>query len=121
MNKYNSMRQGVGYIIRLIVLVIPGWLCIQLISPYFDHYVLTTVLEQIKSQPDVPHKNAGELDGIIKQQLYVNSVQLPLNAVVIKRRKNALAILVDYEVRKHFFANVELTVSFKDEIEVPST
>lgn len=94
-------------------------LVVKLAPIYMEHYSVKTVLLSLKEEPLITHKSIGEVRKMIQRRLKVNGVyDMEDDAIKIKKESGKLSVDITYEVQKNMAGNVDVLVSFSDNIEI---
>jgi len=120
MNKHrqNGMT-GTGWLVILALIGFFSMLIIKLAPVYMEHYSVRTVLESLKEEPLITKRSVGEVRKMIQRRLKVNGVyEMNNDAIKIKKEGGVLKVDITYQVTKHMAGNVDVLISFSDNIEL---
>jgi len=120
MNRYNQKGMtGTGWLVVLALIGFFSMLVVKLAPIYMEHYSVKTVLLSLKEEPLITHKSIGEVRKMIQRRLKVNGVyDMEDDAIKIKKESGKLSVDITYEVQKNMAGNVDVLVSFSDNIEI---
>lgn len=84
-----------------------------LFSIYWDHKMISTVLEKMHSNPDERREiRPAELKRIIQGRMDSNNIDVDLSGLTFKPTQNGVQLDWQYEMRRTWLGNVELVVTF---------
>ncbi len=122
MNSLLAKQRGMTGLGWLTVLALIGFfslLVLKLAPVYLDHYSVASTVRSLEKEPLITKKSPAEIRKLIKKRLNINYVSdLPKNAIKIKKAPGMLKVDVDYEVRENLFGNIDLLITFKEQIEL---
>jgi len=117
-----AKQQGMTFIGLVIVLAIVGMVVLSVLKVfpvYMEHLAVQTSMESIETDPGVKKMSVSKIRELFRKKLEMNQVN-SVNAgkAKIGRSIGELTFVIEYEVRKDYFANIDLVLSFKDEFSV---
>ncbi|MCP4289077.1 MAG: DUF4845 domain-containing protein [Gammaproteobacteria bacterium] len=120
MNRHRqSGMTGTGWLVVLALIGFFSMLIIKLAPVYMEHYSIRTVLESLKEEPFITKKSVGEIKKMIRRRLKVNGVyEMDKDAFKIKKVDGVMTVDVNYQVTKHMAGNVDVLISFSDNIQL---
>lgn len=85
---------------------------------YFDHWVVQEIFADWQQDPEVPEYSARELRREFDTRMRVNSLGdvIPRDGLEFKRNGRQWLITASYERRVNLYENIDLVVSFSDEV-----
>ncbi|MBU0655526.1 MAG: DUF4845 domain-containing protein [Gammaproteobacteria bacterium] len=90
---------------------------VKLIPLYLEFYAVRSMVDDIAMEPDMAHASKQQIKGKINDYLNINGLYtLSADAFSVEQvqgKKNVRALEVNYEVRKHWMANIEFLTTFK--------
>ncbi len=116
-------QQGMTAIGWLLVLMVGGFfvlLVLKLGPIYMENYTIKTALMALKNEPGVEKQSSKDIRQALMSRLDINYVTtLPKDAIDISRKTGGNKwVDITYEVREHLFYNVDVVLSFSDEVEL---
>lgn len=112
---------GTGWLVVLALIGFFSLLGMKLVPIYLEHYSVRTVLESLESEPLITQKSVGEIKKMVKRRLKVNGVyDVGEKGLKVKRVSGVTKVEMTYTVREHMMANVDILVSFSDQVELVS-
>ena len=119
----NRHRQGgmtgTGWLVVLALIGFFAMLIIKLAPVYMEHFSVKTVLESLKEEPMITQKSVGEVRKMIQRRLKVNGVyEMSNDAIKIKKEGGVTNVDITYQVTKHMAGNVDVLISFSDNIKL---
>jgi len=99
-----------------------GLIALKLIPIYLQAFNISTVVTQLPDEPFIGDKGPAEIRKSLMARLKINSVyDFNPNNIVIKKGLNTYLVDVSYEVREPVLANVDIVVSFSNQVEIRPT
>ena len=84
-----------------------------LFSIYWDHKMISTVLEKMHSNPDERSEvRPAQLKRIIQERLDSNNIDVDMSGLTFRPAQNGVQLDWQYEMRRTWLGNVELVVTF---------
>ncbi|MCB1860237.1 MAG: DUF4845 domain-containing protein [Gammaproteobacteria bacterium] len=120
MNKHRQGGMtGTGWLVVLALIGFFSMLVIKLAPVYMEHYSVKTVLESLKEEPLITQKSVGEIRTMIQRRLKVNGVyDMSNDAIKIKQEGGVTHVDVSYQVTRHMAGNVDVLLTFSDNIQL---
>ncbi|MCB1831329.1 MAG: DUF4845 domain-containing protein [Gammaproteobacteria bacterium] len=120
MNKYRQGGMtGTGWLVVLALIGFFSMLIIKLAPVYMEHFSVKTVLESIKEEPMITQKSVPEIRTLIQRRLKVNGVyEMSNDDIKIKKEGGVTSVDITYQVVKHMAGNVDVLISFSDNIKL---
>jgi len=119
--RYLQRGMGAGQILLLLAAIGFGsTLVISIVPVYIDNSTVISALQSV--QEAYEGKDIGEIsDREIRSKLgnyfQINLVSREIEeAISIVREKDDVRLMANYEIRKHFVANVDLVMVFENEV-----
>jgi Tfp pilus assembly major pilin PilA len=110
----------VGLIIILGFIGIITLSVLKVFPVYMEHLAVQTAMESIEVDQDLKKMTVGQIRSLFEKKLDVNQVtSVNSKAAKISRSLSDITMKVEYEVRKDYFGNVDIVMSFSDQFEVP--
>ncbi|MEW5011111.1 MAG: DUF4845 domain-containing protein [Cycloclasticus sp.] len=114
-----AKQQGLTFIGLAIVLSFIGMITLSVLKVfpvYMEHLSVQTSMEAIEVDPRVKNMSVGQIRELFRKKLDMNQVtSVNAKQAKIGRGIGELTFVLEYEVRKDYFANIDLVLSFKDE------
>ncbi|OUR81545.1 DUF4845 domain-containing protein [Cycloclasticus sp. 46_120_T64] len=114
-----AKQQGLTFIGLVIVLGFIGMITLSVLKVfpvYMEHLAVQTSMEAIEVDPRVKNMSVGQIRELFRKKLDMNQVtSVSAGKAKIGRGIGELTFVIEYEVRKDYFANIDLVLSFKDE------
>ncbi|MCB1866984.1 MAG: DUF4845 domain-containing protein [Gammaproteobacteria bacterium] len=120
MNRHRqSGMTGTGWLVVLALIGFFSMLIIKMAPVYMEHFSVKTVLESLKEEPMITQKSVGEVRTMIQRRLKVNGVyDMNNDAIKIKKEGGVMDVDITYQVTKHMAGNVDVLISFSDNIKL---
>ena len=124
MHQIRRKQKGMTFAGWLTVLALIGvfsMVGMKLIPIYLEHYTVKTVVDSLKNEPLITKKSTNQIRTMIMRRLDINGVyDLKREHVAVKKSPGILYVNIAYQVQKKMVANIDVLVSFSDEIELVS-
>lgn len=117
MNKQKGMT-FIGMILTLAIVVILGVVVMRVVPVYIQHYSIGQSIHALNRIPQdnlsgVPAANARLLKDKLKNQFYINGVDVPIEQVkIVPDRKGDFQVFMNYKVIKPLVGNISLLFQF---------
>ncbi|HEC18094.1 MAG TPA: DUF4845 domain-containing protein [Gammaproteobacteria bacterium] len=116
-------QQGLTAIAIVLILAMVGFLAliiIRLFPIYMEHFSVASHLENLSKEAGIKKMTNAEILSTLNKRFTIDDVNHVTNDnIFIERNKDgSLVIAIEYEVRTPAVANVDMVVSFVDEVEV---
>jgi hypothetical protein len=113
-------QQGMGFGGALIILVLVIFfvnLGIVLLPSYVTFWEVRSFVNDLQETPDVIAKGTRGINSSLSSQFMVNSIRSPnTRDFKFERAPGGIKVILDYEVRKHVFANIDVVMAFHHEV-----
>ncbi len=113
---------GVTALSFLLLLVIIGFfalLVIRLLPVYLENYNVTSALKSVQNEALMESLSNAEIKTRLLRRFEINDVtHVEHQDIRIETEANKRKIIVAYEVREPFLGNVDLVVSFDEQVEI---
>jgi|SRR5690554_921536 len=110
-------QQGLSPLGVLLVVMLFAFFLVsglKLLPHYMDFSQLKTVYQNINDQPNIDAMSPQDVQSAISRALSINSLgdfDIKENTVISKESGH-LKVGLDYEVREHLFANINVVLTF---------
>ena len=110
---------GIGWLTVIFLICFFAFVGITLFPVYMENFSIKSIVEDVKKEPNVNKKSTGEVRTMINKRLTINGIRgLKKEHITIKKFAGVLSVKIEYEVRKPLFGNLDVVMSFKDELEM---
>lgn len=93
----------------------------KILPIYMENYTVKDVINALKQEPLITKKSSIEVRNMIMRRLDINGVyDLTTENVKVKKSPGAMNISITYTVQKNMFGNLDILVSFAEEIQLVS-
>ena len=117
-NRQQGMT-GLGWLTVVALIGFFSLLIIKLAPIYMEHFSVKTVLESLKEEPLITKKSATEIRTMVIRRLKVNGVyDMDKNLIKVKKESGVTTVDITYEVKKNMAGNIDVLVSFSDQVEL---
>jgi hypothetical protein len=118
-----AKQQGITFFSLALMMVIGGFFILIALKTgplYLENYTIQSSLDELKNDPAVGEMSPVKIRATISKQLYINDIRrFSERDIQIKRGGGIIRVFVEYEVREHLLANVDIILSFANAVEVP--
>lgn len=121
-NKYrqNGMT-GLGWLTILFLIGFFALLTFKLVPTYLENYSVKTVLKSFEEEPLITQKSKKDVIQMVMARLRTNGVRdIKRDAVKVLKKPGLLNINIEYFVRKPMVGNIDVIMSFNEEVELVS-
>jgi len=88
---------------------------------YLENLTVKDVVESLKEEPLITKRSASEVKSMIMKRLDINGVyDLKSDHVTVKKSPGIMKVAIDYQVQKKMVGNIDILVTFSDQIELIS-
>ncbi|MCW8902191.1 MULTISPECIES: DUF4845 domain-containing protein [Sedimenticola] len=88
---------------------------------YLENLTVKDVVESLKEEPLITKRSASEVKSMIMKRLDINGVyDLKSDHVTVKKSPGIMKVDITYQVQKKMVGNIDILVSFSDQIELIS-
>ena len=111
---------GIGIAVILGMIAFFALIAMRLFPIYMEHFNVTSHLESLASDNSTKEKSNGEILKKLMTSLRVDDVDnvKPKHIFIERHSGGGMTVAVEYEVRTAGIGNVDLVVSFVDEVEI---
>jgi len=112
---------AIGWLFTLAILIMVVLLLIKIAPAYIDQFNVSSVLTSLKDEPGIGSMTGGEVTNTIMKRLDINMVKdVRPDDIYISQQGGNRIIEIEYQVQRNLLANVDILISFKNSIEVPT-
>ena len=111
---------AIAIILILAMIAFFAMVAIRLFPIYMEHFSVVSHLESLAEEADITEKTNSEILGTLNKRFSIDDVKNVTNEdVFIERNKDgSMLIAIEYEVRTPALGNIDMVVSFVDEVEL---
>jgi len=111
---------GLGWIIIIALIGLLTLFTLKTFPAYLNSMTISSILSDMEKEPDMGTKTPSEIMGTLYKRMGVNNVRdIDRDSIYIDSTKDFIILEVDYEVRRNFFGNIDLVMSFNKRAEIP--
>jgi len=108
---------GIMVIIGLVVFF--AAVGIAMVPSYFTFLQVRNAMDVMREKPDVIAKGPGAIRSALSNTLYINEIRsVDSRKFKIEKKRGHYDLSIDYEVRKHLVANVDVVMRFGHEVQL---
>ncbi|MBL1276222.1 MAG: DUF4845 domain-containing protein [Ectothiorhodospiraceae bacterium] len=111
---------GIAIALILVLIAFFAMVLIRLFPVYMEHFNVTTHLKSLAEEVGASKKTNVEIIATLVKRFDLDDVKhVTSDDIFIEREKGGLVIVaIEYEVRTPAMANIDMVVSFVDEVEL---
>ncbi len=122
MNRSLSKQRGLSYTSWLFAIAVVAAISImafRIVPVYMQHATVLTIIKSLQSEPDIGRKSRAEIRSILSKRFDMNMVTSVSGQDITINRKNHQTFLeLNYQVKQPVIHNMEVLMTFSDEIEL---
>jgi hypothetical protein len=112
---------GTGWLAILFLIGFFALLTFRLAPIYLENYSVKNVLESLKEEPLITQNTKKQVLSMLFARLNTNGIKTIKGKMIkIDKKPGYIKINIDYFVRKPMVGNVDVVVSFNEEVELVS-
>jgi len=112
---------GTGWLVVLALIGFFSMLILKIGPIYMTHYSVKMVLESLEDEPLITKKSAVEVKKMVQKRLKVNGVyDMDRKAIKIKKSGGVMTVDITYQEQESMVGNLDILVSFSDQVELVS-
>ena len=121
MSRQGSTRQRGGSLIGVVliigVVIFIGGFLLKLIPAYMQHSTVSSIMQGMAEEDGLSQQSPGQLRRLLDRRLGVNGIyEFDMNQFQFRKVSEGMEISVQYEVRNNLVANVDLLVTFEEQV-----
>lgn len=110
---------GLGWITVLFLIGFFIFLAFKLVPIYLEHHSVKSVLASLQEEPLITKQSVTKVRSMVLKRLNTNGVRdIKKEHININKTPGTLNVSIVYEVRKDMVGNIDILVSFDDEVEM---
>ena len=111
---------AIGLVLILAILAFFVLIILRLFPIYMEHFSVTTHLNQLASDNDTKNKTNAQIMDTLNKRFRIDDIKRvkPENIFIERNQGGSITIAIEYEVRTPAIGNVDMVVSFADEVNV---
>ena len=119
--KNQAGMTGLGWLTVIALVLFFALLIVKLVPTYIEHHSIKTVLHSLEEEPLITQNTPKQVRELITKRLKINSVyDMDPKSITISKSEGVLKVAIAYEVRKPMFGNIDVVMTFSDEVELVS-
>lgn len=112
---------GLGWLAVLFLIGFFSMLAFRLVPIYLENYSVKTIVKSFKEEPLITQQSKKNVHRMIMSRLITNGIRdIKKDKVKVDKKPGILNISIEYFVRKPIVGNIEIIVSFHEEVELVS-
>jgi len=121
--RHPHRQQGVTTIAVILILAMIGFfamIAIRLFPVYMEHFSVTSHLKSLSEEAGITEKTNSEILNTLNKRFSIDDVKnvTDENVFIERNKDGSMLIAIEYEVRTPALGNVDMVVSFVDEVKL---
>ena len=118
--RHQKGMTGIAMAVVLVVVAFFAMLVLRLFPIYMEHFSVTSHLKSLSSEVGMSKKTNSEIISSLLKRFSIDDVKNVKNEhIFIEREKgSSVTVAIEYEVRTPTISNIDMVVSFTDEVEL---
>jgi len=120
-DRHPHRQQGLTAISVVLILAMIGFfamIAIRLFPIYVEHFSVVSHLESLAEETGITKKTNGEILSTLNKRFSIDDVKnvTDENIFIERNKDGSMLIAIEYEVRTPALGNIDMVVSFVDEV-----
>jgi len=108
-----------GWLFAIAIVAVISVMAFRIIPVYLQHATVVTIIESLQSEPDISRKSKAQIRKLLVKRFKMNMVTgISVQDITINKKKRQLFIELNYQVKQPVIHNMEVLMTFSDEIEL---
>lgn len=124
MSKSIQKQRGMtltGWMTVVALILFFALLGMKIVPIYLENLTVKDVVKTLKDEPLITKKSAAQVKSMVMKRLDINGVyDLTSEHVTVKKSPGIMKVDVTYTVQKKMVGNIDILVSFSDQVELIS-
>ena len=120
MSTLKRKQTGISFISLLMLIAVFGFFVmvgLKIIPSYVEHYSIKKVLLSLEDEIMIAKKSPAEIRKLIAKRFKINSVyDFDPKNIQFSKKQQGLEVRIAYEVREKIAGNVDVVISFDDQV-----
>lgn len=121
-SKMKRLQRGMSAYTLILLLIVGGFfaLCgIKIIPHYVDYFTLKKAMAKFQEEPNAAEMSTSKINESLRTKLTMNNLKhVGFDSFLVERTQDGTFITLDYEIQEHLFANIDVLLTFKHEVEL---
>jgi hypothetical protein len=122
MRKSRYKQRGLsytGWLFAIAIVAVISVMAFRIVPVYLQHATVVTIIESLQMEPDIGRKSRAEIRKLLAKRFNMNMITgVSGKDITINRKKRQMFIELNYQVKQPVIHNMELLMTFSDEIEL---
>jgi len=106
---------------NLLIIGVIAWVGLKIVPLYMDNSTIRATIKPLAHDRSLSGTSHEEIVSLIKKRLSVNSVRwVKTDDIEFVEEDNFTQVRIDYEKRIKMVSNIDLVVTFKNHVNLPS-
>lgn len=108
-----------GWLFAIAIVAVISVMAFRIIPVYLQHATVVTIIKSLQSEPDISRKSKAQIRKLLVKRFKMNMVTgISVQDITINKKKRQLFIELNYQVKQPVIHNMEVLMTFSDEIEL---
>jgi len=119
--KKQAGMTGIGWLLVLVIIGFFVMILLKIGPVYLENYSVKSVLNSLATEPLITKKSSQEIKKIIMKRLKINGVyNFDRKNIKVKRTPGMVTVDINYTVQKDMVGNIDVLISFSEQLELVS-
>ncbi len=112
---------AMGWLVILGLIAFFALLTLKMAPVYMEHYSIKSVITSLKDEQFISKKSKKDIRSMVLTRVRINGVyDMDPNSITIKKNGGTINVDVTYSVQKNIVGNVDVLISFSDQVDLVS-
>ncbi|MCP3665944.1 MAG: DUF4845 domain-containing protein [Gammaproteobacteria bacterium] len=110
---------AMGWLVILGLIAFFALLTLKIVPVYLEHYSIKSVVTSLKDEQFISKKSKKDISTMILTRVRINGVyDMDPDSITIKKNGGTTNVDVTYSVQKNIIGNVDVLISFSDQVDL---
>lgn len=110
---------GIGWLLVLVIIGFFVMLAFKIGPVYLENYSVKGALESLSNEPLITKKSTKDIKSMFLQRIRINGVyDFDKKSIKVKKSEGVVTVDVNYQVQKNMMGNIDVLISFSEQIEL---
>ncbi len=108
-----------GWLLAIAIVAVIFVMAFRIVPVYLQHATVITIIESLQAEPDISRKSRAEIRKLLAKRFNMNMITgVSGQDITINRKNRQMFIELNYQVKQPVIHNMEVLMTFSDEIEL---
>ncbi|MCF6282990.1 MAG: DUF4845 domain-containing protein [Candidatus Polarisedimenticolaceae bacterium] len=122
MNKSLYKQRGLsytGWLMAIAIVAVIAVMAFRIVPVYMQHATVVTIIESLQDEPDIGRKSRAEIRALLGKRFNMNMITgVSSNDITITKKNHTMFVELNYQVKEPVVHNMEVLITFSDQIEM---